>query len=199
MQLAHLGQQLAHMARTATGCRLIGRNRYPLHQILGKQAAQRHQHQADRTVTANEGFYAVVQAVGDDVLVNRVENNDRVVFHAQRRGRVNPVALPAAFTKLWINFVGIIAALAGDNNVQCLQRFQIKRILQRACGTPKGRCSLAELGSGEEDRADSVEIALFNHALHEYRADHTAPTDKTNVFHSFFFLQRVCAVYASQY
>ena len=199
VQLAHLGQQLAHMTRAAAGRRLVGRHGDPLHQILREQAAEGHQHQADGAVTANKGFHAVVQAVGDDALVNRVKNNDGIVFHAKRRGRVNPVALPAAFTQLRIDFVGIIAALAGHNNVECLQRFQIVSILQRACGTPKGRCSLAELGSGEEDRADSVEIALFNHALHEYRADHTAPADKTNVFHSIFFLQGVCADCASQY
>ena len=187
------------MTRAAAGRRLVGRHGDPLHQILREQAAEGHQHQADGAVTANKGFYAVVQAIGDHALVNRVENDDGIVFHAQRRGRVNPVALPAAFTQLWIDFVGIIAALAGHNNVECLQRFQIVSILQRACGTTKGRSSLAELGSGEEDRADSVEIALFNHALHEYRADHTAPADKTNVFHSIFFLLRVCADCASQY
>ena len=187
------------MARAAAGRGLVGRHGDPLHQILSEQAAEGHQHQADGAVAANKSFYAVVQAIGDHALVHRVENDDGIIFHAQRRGRVNPVALPAAFTQLWIDFVGIIAALAGHNNVECLQRFQIVSILQRPCGTTKGRCSLAELGSGEEDRADSVEIALFNHALHEYRADHTAPADKTNVFHSICFLQRVCAVCASQY
>ncbi|PQO12922.1 hypothetical protein C5K19_01660, partial [Shigella flexneri] len=35
---------------------------------------------------------------------------------------------------------------------------------------------------------------LFNHALHENGADHTAPADKTNIFHKRFFLQR-CVLY----
>jgi hypothetical protein len=50
----------------------------------------------------------------------------------------------------------------------------------------------------KEDRANGVEVALFYHALHEYGADHSAPTDKTNIFHS-VFPAKVCAVSASQY
>ncbi|VEA14891.1 Uncharacterised protein [Salmonella enterica subsp. enterica] len=42
----------------------------------------------------------------------------------------------------------------------------------------------------KENRANSVEIALLYHALHENRADHSAPADKANIFHSVFFLQR---------
>jgi hypothetical protein len=44
------------------------------------------------------------------------------------------------------------------------------------------------LGCGEENRANGVEVALFNHALHENGADHSAPTDKTNVFHMLSYL-----------
>ena len=71
------------MARTAAGRGLVSRHGDPLHQVLREQAAEGHQHQADGAVTADKGFYAVVQAVGDDVLVDRVENDDGIVFHAQ--------------------------------------------------------------------------------------------------------------------
>ena len=134
MQLPHLAQQLAHMTRAAAGSRLVRRHADPLHQILSKQAAEGHQHQADGAVAADKGFHAVVQAGGDHILVNRVEDNDRIVLHAQRRSRVNPVTLPAACAQLRVNLVGVIAALARDNNVQRLQRVQIERILQRATG-----------------------------------------------------------------
>ena len=83
VQLAHLRQQFAHMTRTAAGRGLVSRHGDPLHQVLREQAAEGHQHQADGAVTADKGFYAVVQAVGDDVLVDRVENDDGIVFHAQ--------------------------------------------------------------------------------------------------------------------
>ena len=134
VQLTHLAQQLAHMTRAAAGSRLVRCHADPLHQILGKQAAEGHQHQANGTVAADKGFDAIIQAGGDHVLVNRVEDNDRIVLHAQRRGGVNPVPLPAAFAQLRVNLVGVIAALARDNNVQCLQRVQIERILKRATG-----------------------------------------------------------------
>ncbi|MBF7066651.1 hypothetical protein D5R49_11435 [Arcobacter butzleri] len=35
--------------------------------------------------------------------------------------------------------------------------------------------------------------------MHENRADHSAPADKTNIFHSVFFPAKRCAVYARQY
>ena len=46
-------------------------------------------------------------------------------------------------------------------------------------GTPladlgRGR---TRLGGGEEDRIDQIEVPLLAHALHEDRADHTAPAD----------------------
>ncbi|MNV32540.1 hypothetical protein D3C71_1238810 [compost metagenome] len=81
VQLTHLCQQFAHMARAAAGSGLVGGNGNPLHQILREQAAQGHQHQADSTVAADKGFHAVVQAVSNNALVHRVENNDGVVFH----------------------------------------------------------------------------------------------------------------------
>ncbi len=106
------------MARAAAGGGLIGRDGYPVNEIMGKETAQRHQHQANGTVTAHKGLHAIVQAVGNHVLVDRVENNNGIIFHAQRRSRVNPVTLPSAFAQLWINFVGIIAALAGHDDIE---------------------------------------------------------------------------------
>ncbi len=72
------------MPRAAAGRRLIGGDRGPLHQILGKQAAQRHQHQAHGAVTADEGVDAFVETLTNHLMVDRIENNDGVVFHAQR-------------------------------------------------------------------------------------------------------------------
>ncbi|MNC50950.1 hypothetical protein D3C75_1002220 [compost metagenome] len=81
MQHAHLGQQLTHMARTAARGSLIGGNRGPLHQVVGKQTAQRHQHQADGAVTANKGLDAFVQPFLDHRMVDRVEDDNRIIFH----------------------------------------------------------------------------------------------------------------------
>jgi hypothetical protein len=35
------------------------------------------------------------------------------------------------------------------------------------------------VGGGEEQRFDQVEVIFFDHAIHQYRADHAAPADQT--------------------
>ena len=97
MQLAHLAQQFAHMTRAAA--KPPGKS--PLTHSTrswAKQAAEGHQHQAHRTVAADEGFDAVIQASGNDILDNRVENNDRIVFRAAKTPRQSST-LPAAFAR----------------------------------------------------------------------------------------------------
>lgn len=49
-----------------------------------------------------------------------------------------------------------------------------------------------------KNRANGVKIALFNHALHEDRADHSAPADKTNIFHN-VFLRGVCCLFRASF
>lgn len=63
-----------------------------------------------------------------------------------------------------------------------------------ASGFAKRRRSLTKLRSRKVDRANGVEVALFNYALHENGADYTALADKTNIFYKRFFLQR-CVLY----
>ena len=175
------------MARAAAGGRLVGGDRRPLHQIVGEQTAERHQHQADGAVAADEGFDAFVQALLNHRVVDRIQDDDGIVLHAQRRGRVDPITLPTAGAQLRIHFVGIIAALTGNNDIERAQRVDVIRILQRALLAAEGRRGRTVLRGGEKDRANGIEIALFRHALHENRADHSAPTDETNVFHNICF------------
>ncbi len=102
-------------------------------------------------------------------MVDRVEDDNGIIFHAQSGSRINPVAVPARRAQLRIDVAGVIATLAGDDDIQRLQRFNIKRILQRACRAPaKLRRGLAVLRSRKEYRADHIKIALFTHALHQY-------------------------------
>ena len=51
------------------------------------------------------------ERVLDHRQVDRVEHDDRVVLHAQRRGGVDPVALPARGAQLGEHLVGVVAAL----------------------------------------------------------------------------------------
>ncbi|MNT06938.1 hypothetical protein D3C72_1416250 [compost metagenome] len=107
--------------------------------------------------------------------------------------------MPTGFTQLRVNFVGIIAALAGNNDVERAQRVNIVSILQRALLAAECRRRRTVLRSGEKDRANGVEIALFRHALHEYGADHSAPTDETNVFHMTVLPWRMTAISCVHY
>ena len=63
--------------------------------------AMRHQHQADGAVAADEVLDArCASAASITGAVDRVEDDHRVVLHAQRRGRVDPVAVPAGRAQL---------------------------------------------------------------------------------------------------
>ncbi len=74
---------------------------------------------------------ALGQRVLDDRQVDRVEDDDRVVLHAQRRGGVDPVAVPAGGAQLGEHLGGVVAALGGDDDVAALQRLDVEGVLQR--------------------------------------------------------------------
>jgi len=52
------------------------------------------------------------------VAIHRIEDDDRIVLHAQRGGGVDPVAVPADGAQLGENLGGVIAALAGNNDIE---------------------------------------------------------------------------------
>src|SRR5690606_12856799 len=117
----HLLDQLTHILRTGTRCRLVGHGAHPLDQPGFVQAAQRHQHQADGAVAADVVPGARVQRLVDYLAVDRVEYDDGVIGHTQRGRGVDPVPLPARFTQLGEYFAGVVAALAGQDHVQALE------------------------------------------------------------------------------
>jgi hypothetical protein len=111
---AHLLDQFTHVLRAGTGGRLIGHGAHPLDQAGFEQTAQAHQHQADGAVAADVVLGARVQLLVDDLAVDRVEDDDRVILHAQAGSGVDPVTLPAGFAQLREDFAGVVAALAGQ-------------------------------------------------------------------------------------
>ena len=122
MQRTHLLQQLAHVLRTGTGSRLIGHRRDPLNEVVLEEAAQAHQHQRDGAVAADPVLAALGQRTLDDIQVNRIKDDHRVLVHAQRRRSVNPVAVPAGRTQLREDFLGVVAALACNDDVHLFER-----------------------------------------------------------------------------
>ena len=59
----------------------------------------------------------LASAVLDDAGVDRIEDDDGVVAHAQRGGGVDPVALPAGLAQRRVDLGGVVAALATDQHV----------------------------------------------------------------------------------
>src|ERR1051325_1602132 len=88
--------------------------------------------------------------------------------------------LTAAFAQRAINFGGVIAALAADQNLAVSQRFEIAGILQRGILAAFRRGLASGIGGGEKHTLQSGEVALLTHASHEDAAHHTSPTDKSD-------------------
>jgi hypothetical protein len=119
----------------------------------------------------------------DLLAVDRIQHDDGVVVHAQGGGGVDPVAVPAGGAQPGIDFLGVVAALAGQHHVQRLEGVDVVGVLQGAGVFTEVGGRLTGLGGGEEDRIDTGEIAFFHHAAHQDGADHATPADQTYFFH----------------
>ncbi len=179
---AHALQQLAHVVGAAARSGLVGHGADPLDQIGLEQAVQAHEQDRVGAVAADPVAPARRQPVADQALVDRVEDDDRVIFHAQRRSGVDPVPLPAALAQARKHGFGVVTALAGEDDVAARQRREVVGVLQRALVAGLLRRSPARVGGGEKHRIDVREVALGAHAVHQHRTDHAAPADQTYHF-----------------
>ncbi|MPM98872.1 hypothetical protein SDC9_146062 [bioreactor metagenome] len=185
MDGAHLRDQLAHVLRASAGSSLIGHRRRPFDQVVLEQPAKAHQHQRHRAVATDPVLATLGQRVLDHVHIDRIEHDHRIVGHAQRRGSIDPVTVPAGSAQLGEDFLGVVAALAGDDDFAGLQRIDVRSVLQRQRGflAAEHRCLAASGGGREINRIDEGEIALLDHALHQHGTNHATPTDQTKLLH----------------
>ena len=173
----HLLDQLAHVLCASAGGGLIGHGAHPLDHAGLEQAAQGHQHQAHGAVAADVILHAINQRLVDDLAVNRIQHDHRVVLHTQRRGGVDPVAIPTRFAQLGVNLVGVVAALAGENHLHGFEFINAVGVFQRCNAFANRRGFAACVGCGEKHRLDQIEVFFFEHALHQHGTDHATPTD----------------------
>src|SRR5476649_1749340 len=139
---------------------------------------------------------AGVQLLVDDLAVDRIKDDHRVILHTQAGGSIDPVTLPAGFTQAREYFVGVVATLAGQNHVEGFQFFDAVSILQWGNILAHCRALATDIGCGEEHRLNKIEILLFQHPLHEHGTDHTAPTDQTYTFHrNYTFFKKWAAAF----
>ena len=111
-------------------------------------------------------LHAARQRVLDDVQVDRVEDDDRVVLHAQRRGGVDPVAVPAGGAQLAGTLRWCSRRPGGDDDVAAASA---PRCRSASCSVVSffamRRRVAAGLRGGEEHRLDEREVAFGLHAL----------------------------------
>ena len=183
MQVAHAFEQLAHIFRARAGSGLIGHAGQPFDQVIFKEAAERHQHQRNGAVAADEVFFAVADGLVDDAAVHRVKDDDGAVVHAQGGGGVNPVAVPAARAQLRVDGLAVVATLAGDDDVHRRERIEMVRVLQGLAAAGEGRRRFARLRGGKEGGFNVGEVLLFLHPPDEDGANHAAPANNAKFFH----------------
>ena len=136
-------QQLAHVLRTSSRSGLVGHSTDPLDQSVLEQAAHGHQHQTHRAVAAHPHFAASAQSGVDHIAVDGVQDDDGIVFHAQGRCGVNPMAIPARRAEFGVDIFGVVAALRGQDDVALGKRLDIVGVLQRRFILRHGRCFAA--------------------------------------------------------
>ena len=190
---AHAADEFAHVFRARAGGGLVGHAGSPFHQAVLEQAAQTHEHEGNGAVAADVVFHAVLQGGIDYVAVYRVEYDYGIVIHAQGGGGIDPVAVPAGFAQLGIHGFGVVAALAGNDDVHFGQFGGIVGIKQGFGGLAEIGGVAAYVGGGEEiGFGDVGEIVFFAHTLHQNRADHAAPADKSYFLHNCSLMVKKC-------
>ena len=174
------------MRGTATRSGLVGLGAHPLHQTGFVQSAHAHQHATDGAVAAHPIETTFGKGVFDHRQVHRVEDDDGVIFHAQGRGGIDPMALPARAAQLGKHLRGVVAALAGDDDVAGFEGVYVVAIEQLGFVFRHGRRCATRVGGGEKHGLDQVEVFFGLHAVHQDRADHATPADQADSVSDFF-------------
>ena len=151
-----------------------------------QQSCDGHHHQRDRAIAADVVLDTFVERLVDDIAVDRIEHDDRIVGHAKRGRRIDPVAVPSTGTQLAVHASRPVAPLAGDDGVESGERFGIRRIFQRIAVPADRRTLTASARGREKYRLDQLEVAFFEHALHQHGSNHAPPSDKTYAHHLCF-------------
>ena len=96
------------------------------------------------------------------------------------------MARPAHGTQPGVDVVGVVAALAADDDLLCRKCLQVVGRGQHAsAATHHGRLATC-IGGGKESGLDMIEIALFLHALHQHGAHHAPPPHQSKSLHTQF-------------
>ncbi len=86
--------------------------------------------------------------------------------------------IPTGGANFGEHFVGVVAALAGDDDVAFDQLGNVVGIFELGVRCGHGRGWATGVGGGEEHRFNQVKVTLGLHALHQNGADHAAPANQ---------------------
>ncbi len=182
MQVAHLREQLAHLARARARCRLVSHRRHPLDEPRAEQTAECHQHQAHRAVAADPVAASRGQRGVDHGTIDRIEDDrpSRPSAAAPRRRRSSGRASRGTQSRMHrppcIPRPGRKRGCRSARAHRDRSRHRPLRVLRPTSGAAEPAC-VVEKNAGSIER----EIAFGAHALDEHGTDHAAPADQSRL------------------
>ena len=126
----HLNEQFLHVRCASPGSCLVGHARHPLNESFAKQSVECHEHQRDRAVATCERPDFTLDALADDVLIDWVEDDDRVLSHSQRGSRIDPIAVPTLTAKSLVDGRGVIPTLGCDDRIHLGEPLEVMGVLE---------------------------------------------------------------------
>jgi hypothetical protein len=84
------------------------------------------------------------------------------------------------------NFRGVVAALAGEDDVAGFEGVYVVAIQQLGFVFRHGRRRATRIGGGEKNGFYQVEVFFGLHAVHQDRADHATPANQADTVANFF-------------
>ena len=109
---------------------MVGHGTNPFNQISFQQSTHGNHHQAHGAITANPILTTRSQCTINHGSIDWIQNEDRIIIHAQCTRSINPMTLPTRCSQRWKDSLGIVPALAGQNNVTTGKRFNVVGVLQ---------------------------------------------------------------------
>src|SRR5262249_23618150 len=145
-----------------------------------------HQHETNCAISSCKCAESFREAFFDEAGIDRVENDDGAIGHAQGGGGVDPVAAPAGLAQRLVDGFGVVAALTTDENVAGGKIAKIGGVEEFRAGAALGRSSAACVGRGEKHRFDAGEVVFRTHPFEQDAAYHPSPADESDAHSSSF-------------
>ena len=126
----HLDEQFFHVRRAGPRSCLVGHARHPSNEPFAKQSVKGHEHQRDRAIATCERSDFALDPLADDVFIDRVEDDDRVLSHSQRGSRIDPIAVPTLTAESLVYGRGVITTLGREDHIHLGEPMEVMGVLE---------------------------------------------------------------------